>query len=83
MVKIICDNCGAQRPEKLEPGVEWILGYDLQLVGPNALQRSIRFLERWDDRRALEIGAVHLCSLQCKDEYMAQGVVEGKKASGR
>jgi hypothetical protein len=36
----------------------------------NALQRSLRFLDRWDDSRVLELGAIHLCSEKCKDDYI-------------
>ncbi len=72
MVRITCDNCGAERPETLPSNREWVLGYDLELEAPNAVQRSIRFLDRWDNRRVLELGAIHLCSLQCRDEYLAR-----------
>lgn len=70
MVKITCDNCGAVKPEKLLATVEWILGYDLETETAKSVQRSIRLLDHWDDRRVLELGAIHLCSLQCRDEYM-------------
>jgi len=70
MVKITCDYCGAEKPEKLPTSIEWILGYDLEMETPRAVQRSIRLLDHWDDRRALELGAIHLCSIQCRDQYM-------------
>jgi len=38
----------------------------------NALQRSLRFLNRWDDTRVLELGAIHLCSEKCKDQYIRE-----------
>ncbi len=38
------------------------LGYDVEMQSPNALQRSMRFLDHWDDRRVLELGAIHFCS---------------------
>ncbi len=69
MITITCDNCGAERPERLPAGEEWILGYDIELESPNAVQRSLRFLDRWDDRRVMEFGAIHICSEQCKQEY--------------
>jgi hypothetical protein len=71
MVKITCDNCGVERPERPAADAEWILGYDIEMESPNAIQRSLRFLERWDNRRVLEFGAIHLCSEQCKLEYKA------------
>lgn len=72
MVKITCDICGAVRPERDSRIADdgWILGYDLELENANALQRSLRFLDRWDDARVLELGAIHLCSQQCKDDYI-------------
>jgi hypothetical protein len=72
MVKIICDVCGTERPERLPANTEWILGYDLETETPNAVRRSIRLLDHWDDRRALEFGAIHLCSIECRDQYMRQ-----------
>jgi hypothetical protein len=70
MVRITCDNCGAVKTEQLPETVQWILGYDLETETPKSVQRSIRLLDHWDDRRVLELGAIHLCSLQCRDEYM-------------
>jgi len=72
MIEISCDSCGKVRPvaESATTGNEWVLGYDLEVQSPNALQRSMRFLERWDNRRALELGAIHFCSATCKDKYI-------------
>ncbi len=74
MVKITCDVCGKVKPalnKRIAPN-GWILGYDLEVENSNALQRSLRFLNRWDNARALELGAIHLCSPECKDEYVAK-----------
>src|ERR1700758_3465855 len=70
MVRITCDNCGGKKPEKLPAGIEWIQGYDLETETPKSVQRSIRLLDHWDDRRVLELGAIHLCSIQCRDQYL-------------
>ncbi len=67
MIEITCDACGKKWTD---PRTEWILGYDLQVETPSALQRSIRFLDRWDNRRALELGAIHLCSESCRETYL-------------
>jgi len=69
MILITCDNCGVERPERLPSNEEWILGYDIELESPNAVQRSLSFLDRWDDRRVMEFGAIHLCCEECKMEY--------------
>jgi hypothetical protein len=73
MVEISCDTCGKVKP--VVPAVgnghnEWVLGYDVEMQSPNALQRSMRFLERWDDRRVLELGSIHFCSDGCKEKYI-------------
>ena len=72
MIEISCDSCGKVKPvaESITNGNEWVLGYDLEVQSPNALQRSMRFLERWDNRRVLELGAIHFCSAACKDKYI-------------
>ena len=72
MITVTCDNCSATRPERLPVGTEWVLGYDIETETKNAVQRSMRFLDRWDDRRVLEFGAIHLCSEECKAEYRAK-----------
>jgi hypothetical protein len=74
MVEIKCDNCDAVRhpnDETRNPTEEWILGWDLISESPNAVQRSIRFLDRWDQRRITEFGAIHFCSTECREEYIA------------
>ena len=75
MVEISCDSCGkvksvAESARNNSEG-EWVLGYDLEVQSPNALQRSMRFLDHWDDRRVLELGAIHFCSEACKEKYIS------------
>jgi hypothetical protein len=70
MVTITCDACGKERPQSLTNGGGWVLGYDLQTEGPNVISHSIRFLDRWDDRRVLELGTIHLCSDRCRQDYL-------------
>ena len=73
MIEISCDSCGKVKPVVESAGngsIEWILGYDLEIQSPNALQRSMRFLEHWDNRRVMELGAIHFCSTGCKDKYI-------------
>ena len=72
MIEISCDSCGKVKPvaESTANANEWVLGYDLEVQSTNALQRSMRFLERWDNRRVLELGAIHFCSVACKDKYI-------------
>ena len=72
MIKITCDVCDKVRPQqdKKLTNDSWILGYDLEMENANALQRSLRFLPRWDDARVMELGAIHICSEKCKDQYI-------------
>ena len=74
MVKISCDVCGKVRPsgDTRIGNDAWVLGYDIEVENANALQRSLRFLNRWDDGRVLELGAIHLCSEKCKDQYIQE-----------
>ncbi|HZD93269.1 MAG TPA: hypothetical protein VE133_03385 [Candidatus Sulfotelmatobacter sp.] len=74
MVKISCDMCGKVRPQSdTRIGNDsWVLGYDIEVENANALQRSLRFLNRWDDARLVELGAIHLCSEKCKDQYIEE-----------
>lgn len=75
MVEIKCDNCDAVKQPNIETrrsGEEWIIGWDLLSESANAVQHSIRFLDHWDDRRVAEFGAVHFCSLDCRDEYVSR-----------
>lgn len=84
MIRITCDTCGAVRRAK---GPEWTIGYDLQYDTPRAVGRSLSFFDRWDDSRVLERGAVHFCSPECKEQYIAANTTtvtrKPRKVSGR
>ena len=71
MVRITCDTCRAVKPNNERfHHEEWILGYDIESKSARSLQRAIRFLDRWDDRRILELGAIHFCCVECKEKYL-------------
>lgn len=75
MVEIKCDHCDKVKhpnDETRNSGPDWILGWDLISESTNAVQRSIRFLDRWDARRVAEFGAIHFCSLECRERYIAE-----------
>ncbi len=77
MVTINCDTCGKEKShndKKLKES--WIMGSDLQVESKSAVQRSIRFLDKWDDRRVLELGGIQVCSAKCKDDY-----IRGRRAA--
>ena len=69
MVTIKCDNCSATKSQDRR-SAPWILGYDIETESPSAVSHSVRFLDRWDDARILELGAIHLCSLECREKYL-------------
>ena len=72
MVTITCDFCGDKRTPNTETTAQpsWIQGFDLVTESPRLQQRTIRMLDRWDSRRIAELGAVHFCSIECKDKYL-------------
>jgi len=72
MIRITCDACGTVK-RRGQP--EWIIGYDLQYDTPRATGRSLSFFDHWDDARVLERGAVHFCSPECKEAYIASNTV--------
>ena len=73
MVEITCDNCGKRKaPGPSISKHSWILGYDLEAESRSGFSHSVRFLERWDDRRVMELGAIHLCSEKCRDNYLSR-----------
>jgi hypothetical protein len=79
MIRIICDTCGVVKNPRQQ---EWILGYDLRVDTPQTVSRSISFFDRWDDSRILQRGAIHFCSLECKQAYIAENSMN-KKMSRR
>jgi hypothetical protein len=74
MIKITCDNCSAVM-HRNTGSPEWVLGYDIETESSHGVSRSVRFLDRWDDARALQLGAIHLCSLKCRDAYVKKARV--------
>ena len=71
MVTITCDTCNKKKVLELPTADEsWILGYDLEVETPNSITHSVRFLDRWDDRRVLELGAIHFCSEKCREKFV-------------
>jgi hypothetical protein len=72
MVTVTCDSCGVEslpNVEKHKNKRPWIQGYHF-IVGSPRTSNSIRLLERWDESRIAEFGAVHFCSAGCKDKYL-------------
>jgi hypothetical protein len=66
MLQYICEVCHKVKPENQE----WILGFDVQVEGERVMKRSLVFADAWEDERAIEWTAIHICSDACKQKYM-------------
>ena len=67
MVMISCDVCGVQRTSA--NCEHWIVGFDIPAASA-PMRRSLKFLDRWQERRVLDPGAVHFCCEECKNTYV-------------
>ena len=67
MLQFMCDYCGASK----EPGETWINGIAAENVGTQAARREVIIDPSWRRERALLPFAVHFCSLECRDNYVA------------
>jgi hypothetical protein len=71
MIQFVCDWCS--RVKKSESAGEgWILGTAAEAVATTAARREVTILSSWDRLRVVDPLAVHFCSVECKDNYMAQ-----------
>ena len=68
MIQYACDTCSAVKgPEEV-----WIVGLAAEAVGITSARREINIQSAWNRTTAVHPLAVHFCSTQCKDEYMAR-----------
>ena len=67
MLQFACDFCGTNR----HPGETWINGVAAENVGTQAARREVVIDPAWRRERAVLPFAVHFCSVECKDNYMA------------
>jgi hypothetical protein len=68
MIQFVCDTCRAVK----QPDEAWIVGHAAEAVGAVSARREVTIQSLWDRTNTLHSLAVHFCSVQCKDEYMAQ-----------
>jgi hypothetical protein len=68
VIRFDCDWC---RITKAADEI-WILGLAAEAVGVTAARREITILPAWKRDTAVHPLAVHFCSEECKDNYMAQ-----------
>jgi hypothetical protein len=68
MIQYVCDTCSAiKSPQEL-----WVLGLAAETVGITSSRREVTIQSDWDSATAVHPLAVHFCSIECKDEYMAR-----------
>lgn len=68
MIQFVCDTCSAVKgPEEV-----WVVGVAAEAVGAVSARREVNIQSAWTRTTAVNPLAVHFCSVQCKDEYMAR-----------
>lgn len=67
MIQFACDSCSVVKA----PNEVWILGLAAESLGVTASRREVTILHAWDASRAVTPLAVHFCSVECKEDYMA------------
>ena len=68
MIQYVCETCSAVKG----PDEVWIVGLAAEMVGAISARREMNIQSAWNRSAALHPLAVHFCSTQCKDEYMAR-----------
>jgi hypothetical protein len=68
MLQFVCDYCANVR----QSGETWITGLAAENVGTQAARREVVIDPAWRYERAVLPLAVHFCSLECKDNYLAE-----------
>ena len=68
MLQFVCDYC---ENVKLA-GEVWINGVAAENVGTQAARREVVIDPSWRRERALLPFAVHFCSIECKESYLAE-----------
>jgi hypothetical protein len=68
MIQYVCETCSAVKT----PKEVWILGLAAEAVGAISARREVNIQSVWNRTTAVHPLAVHFCSVQCKNEYMAR-----------
>ncbi len=68
MLQFVCDYCGVVK----EPAETWINGVAAENVGTQAARREVIIDPAWRRDRAVVPLGVHFCSIECKDNYLAE-----------
>ena len=67
MLLYACDWCKVVK----QPDEKWILGLAAETVGLTAARREVNILTAWNEQQARHSLAVHFCSVEHKDNYVA------------
>ena len=68
MIQFACDSCRRIKT----PREVWLTGLAGETVGTIAARREVTILPVWDSEQAVHRLAVHFCSENCKDKYVAK-----------
>ena len=68
MIDFVCDTCLAVK----EPEDSWIVGLAAEAIGAVSACREVNIQSAWTRGVAVHPLAVHFCSIQCKDKYLAR-----------
>ena len=68
MIQYLCETCSAVKG----PEEAWLVGVATEAVGVTSARRELTIQSEWDSATAVHPLAVHFCSIECKDEYMAR-----------
>lgn len=68
MIRFDCDWC--RRTKSVDE--IWILGLAAEAIGVTAARREVTILPTWNRDTAVHPLAVHFCSEECKNDYMAR-----------
>ena len=68
MLQFVCDYCETVKA----PSETWINGIAAENVGTQAARREVIIDPAWRRERAVLPFAVHFCSIECKDNYLAE-----------
>lgn len=68
MIEFFCNNCSALK----HASEAWIVGIAVEAVGAVSARREVNIQSAWTREAAVHPLAVHFCSIECKDEYMAR-----------
>src|SRR6266436_3830417 len=68
MIQYVCETCSAVK----EPEEVWIVGLAAEAIGITSARREINIQSAWNRPTDVHPLAVHFCSTQWKDDYMAR-----------